>query len=134
LRKIYFDNAAKLLTKALPVTLWVARGDKDVSTKEALDESFWAPAKIARIEYETGDASPKIPVSTIARAIYTKDQLYLRYDGPFTELTSFEPARLNSERVGLWDRDVVEAFIGTNPSISGNITNSKWPRRMKSSI
>src|SRR5262249_53578805 len=48
-------------------------------------------------------------------ALYSNDSLYLRYDAPFAELTQFEPARLNSERVGLWDRDVVEAFIGTDP-------------------
>jgi predicted TIM-barrel fold metal-dependent hydrolase len=116
LRKIYFDNAEKLLTKSLPVTLWVARGDQDVSTKAALEEGFWAPAKIARLDYETANATPVPAISTVVRAIYTKEQLYLRYDAPYTELSSFEPARFNSERVGLWDRDVVEAFIGTNPA------------------
>jgi len=47
------------------------------------------------------------------RALYSGDFLYLRYDAPFTELTTFEPAR-KTERIGLWDRDVVEAFIGTD--------------------
>ena len=49
--------------------------------------------------------------STLIRALYNDDSLFIRFDAPFTELTQFEPARFDSERAGLWDRDVVEAFI-----------------------
>ncbi|MCC6235848.1 MAG: carbohydrate-binding family 9-like protein, partial [Verrucomicrobiales bacterium] len=34
---------------------------------------------------------------------------------PYTRLTTFEPATPDTERIGLWERDVVEAFIGTDP-------------------
>lgn len=58
----------------------------------------------------TGAAHPSS--GTAIRAQYTDKHLYLRYDAPFSQLTTFEPPRLDSERAGLWDRDVVEAFIG----------------------
>jgi hypothetical protein len=47
--------------------------------------------------------------------------LYLSYQCPYTKLTVFDPARQNGKRfdlakegVSLWDRDVVEAFIGAD--------------------
>ncbi len=40
--------------------------------------------------------------------------MYLGYECPFTKLTVFEPPSLDKERLGLWDRDVVEAFIGSD--------------------
>jgi hypothetical protein len=46
--------------------------------------------------------------------IWSDRYLYLGYECPFTELTVFEPADRKKERFGLWDRDVVEAFIGSD--------------------
>src|SRR5581483_9552257 len=59
---------------------------------------------------------------TTVRALFSDKFLYLAYDCPFTKITSFEPPQFDRKRfdlsgpgTSLWDRDVVEAFIGTDP-------------------
>ncbi len=61
-------------------------------------------------------------MSTPVRALWSPKHLYLAYECPYTQLTVFEPLqtdrkRFNLDKTGesLWDRDVVEAFIGTDP-------------------
>jgi hypothetical protein len=49
-------------------------------------------------------------LSTAVRALWSDRFLYLAFDCPFTKLTVFEPVQ-STERFGLWERDVVEAFI-----------------------
>jgi hypothetical protein len=60
-------------------------------------------------------------LSTAVRLLWSADFLYLGYECPCTDLTVFEPPQargkrfaLDREGVSLWDRDVVEAFIGTD--------------------
>ena len=53
-------------------------------------------------------------MSTSVRILWSDRYLYLGYECPFTELTVFEPPDRTGERTGLWDRDVVEAFIGSD--------------------
>jgi hypothetical protein len=48
------------------------------------------------------------------RALWSDRFLYLGYESLFTKLTIFDPPRLDQERLGLWDRDVVEVFIGSD--------------------
>ena len=59
-------------------------------------------------------------------AIWSQEFLYLGYECPYSKLTVFKPAQVERERfdlekdgVSLWDRDVVEAFIGTDPQTAG---------------
>jgi hypothetical protein len=113
LRKIYFDNARKLLARSIPAPVCVAHRVDDAPGLSDLDNRHWAEAANNRMEYSSNDGSARPEIGTLVRALYSKDHLYLRYDSPFTELTAFEPAR-KTERIGLWDRDVVEAFIGTD--------------------
>ncbi|HTL17361.1 MAG TPA: carbohydrate-binding family 9-like protein, partial [Patescibacteria group bacterium] len=62
----------------------------------------------------------KPSVATSVRALWSEEYLYLAYECPFTELTLFTPAQeakrfdLGKDGMSLWDRDVVEAFIGTD--------------------
>ncbi|MDQ2776222.1 MAG: carbohydrate-binding family 9-like protein [Acidobacteriota bacterium] len=46
------------------------------------------------------------------RAFWTDTDLYVLFQCPYTELNLFLPADNTVERVGLWDRDVVEMFLG----------------------
>jgi len=46
------------------------------------------------------------------RAFWTDTDLYLLFRCPYTVLNLFLPASNNGPRVGLWDRDVVEMFLG----------------------
>ncbi|MGV3773841.1 MAG: carbohydrate-binding family 9-like protein, partial [Verrucomicrobiales bacterium] len=113
LRKIYFDNAMKLLARSIPARMEALR-TSDMEVKGALGEGPWEKSPVSRIEYASNDVTPKIDSSTKVRVLYSDKFLYVRYDAPYTELTTFEPARMDRERIGLWDRDVVELFIGSD--------------------
>ncbi len=49
--------------------------------------------------------------STI-RAFWTDSDLYILFECPYTDLNLFLPPDDSKDRVGLWDRDVVEMFLG----------------------
>jgi predicted TIM-barrel fold metal-dependent hydrolase len=121
LRKIYFDNARKLLGRSLPLPMvTAARLDKDFELDGGLRHPAWKKAAPAHMEYESRDSTARPDVSTSVRLLWSDQYLYLGYECPFTRLTMFEPAQTERERfsangeqnVSLWDRDVVEAFIG----------------------
>jgi predicted TIM-barrel fold metal-dependent hydrolase len=118
LRKIYFDNAARLLSRSLPPPVLKAAHLKlDFAPDGKLTEPEWQSASPARLEYQSANAIAHPKLSTSVRALWSEDFLYLGYECPYTELTVFEPKQ-TAERLGLWDRDVVEAFIGTNEKVT----------------
>lgn len=53
---------------------------------------------------------PKIK-STV-HAFWTDTDLYLLFECPYKDLNLFLPADHSQDHVGLWDRDVVEMFLG----------------------
>jgi predicted TIM-barrel fold metal-dependent hydrolase len=125
-RKIYFDNAARLLARSMPLPVMkAARVDSDFKPDGKFDEAVWAKAAPARLEYQSSDASAQPALSTAVHALWSDAFLYLAYECPFTTLTTFSPVQ-PGERVGLWDRDVVEAFIGSDPSVPGKYTEHEW--------
>ncbi len=113
LRKIYFDNARRLLARSLPPPrMQAAHITTDFKPDGNLTKSIWQNAVPVRLEYQSRDGSARPELSTTVRAVWSDRFLYLSYACPFTQLTVFSPPNLNQERLGLWDRDVVEAFIG----------------------
>ncbi len=119
LRKVYFDNARKLLVRSLPLPVIRAkRIESDFELNHRTAEAAWRKAKPVTIEYTLKDGAGMPGLATRVRALWSDRFLYLGYEGPFSELATFSPADLNQERFGLWERDVVEAFVGTDP---GNI-------------
>ncbi|HWW01729.1 MAG TPA: carbohydrate-binding family 9-like protein [Candidatus Acidoferrum sp.] len=61
-------------------------------------------------------------MTTTVRALWSQESLYLGFECPFTKLTAFQPPQsehkrfdLTQDGASLWDRDVIEAFIGTDP-------------------
>lgn len=120
LRKVYFDNAVRLLVRSLPVPAVKARHTGiggEILIDGKLNEGDWHHAPTVMIEHTLKEGIARAEISTQVRLLWSDRWLYLGYEGPFTELTTFSPADSSKERVGLWDRDVVEAFIGTD---SGN--------------
>jgi predicted TIM-barrel fold metal-dependent hydrolase len=117
LRKIYFDNARKLLARSLPYpVLKSAHILRDFELDGKMDNELWKKATLNRMEYESGSAVAHPSVSTVVRALWSEKFLYLGYDCPITEVTIFEPPFTDKERIGLWDKDVVEAFIAPDPN------------------
>ena len=71
--------------------------------------------KSATTQFMSKDCSRKIDyphLKTSLRAFWTDQDLYLLFQCPYTELNLFLPADNSKKHVGLWDRDVVEMFLG----------------------
>jgi predicted TIM-barrel fold metal-dependent hydrolase len=115
-RKILFDNARKLLARSLPTPKAVAHFTDDAITLDGkLDESAWQNATPVYVESHLVTAAVVPQISTTVRTLWSNDAIYFAFEAPYTELTTFEPPlKDGEERLGLWDRDVVEVFIGTN--------------------
>ena len=120
LLKIYFDNARKLLARSLPAPRLKARHTTcDFEPNGDLTKTIWQTATPVRLEYQSLDSAARPEFSTRVRALWSQQFLYLAYECPYTKLTVFNPTQnerkrfdLQKEGVSLWDRDVVEAFIG----------------------
>ena len=116
LRKIYFDNARKLLARSLPLpTVKAARIDKDFDLDGKLGDAAWKTASPAWMDAQSRDYSGRPKVATPVKVLWSDTHLYLGYECPFEKLSTFEPPQFDKERLGLWDRDVVEAFIESTP-------------------
>lgn len=109
---------------ALPVML-VRPAVADFTPDGDLTKSVWQAAAAVLLERRTTDAQLVSALTTTVRALWTTNHLYLAFDCPFTKLTEFENSVPGCERLGskagehLWNRDVVEVFIGTNPARPG---------------
>jgi hypothetical protein len=51
-------------------------------------------------------------IQSTVRSFWTDTDVYFLFECPYTELNLFLPANHAAPRVGLWDRDVVEMFLG----------------------
>ena len=130
LRKIYFDNARRLLVRSLPFTTVRAhRITRDFKPDGRLREREWSRATPFRLEQEAVDGRARPEISTTCRVLWSDRFLYLAYECPFTELTDFGQAR-SGERVSkggsLWDKDVVEFFCAPDPSQLNHYTEYEW--------
>jgi hypothetical protein len=122
LRKIYFDNARRLLARSLPVpVLQARRTTRDFEPDGDLSKTLWQTAPPVHVEATSDDGLIRADLSTTVRCLWSENYLYLAYRCPFTELTVFDPPQQDHKRydlaqdgVSLWDRDVVEAFIGSD--------------------
>jgi predicted TIM-barrel fold metal-dependent hydrolase len=115
-RKVYFENARKLLARSLsPPRLVAARIAKDFDLKGDLSASAWKSATPVMIDQQSETGEARSALATTVRALWSDNNLYLGYSAPFTALTTFQPVQ-EAERFGLWEKDVVEAFIGSDPN------------------
>ncbi len=76
------------------------------------DAAMW---KHAASRWMDKDCSRQISypkLKTEMRAFWTDTDLYFLFECPYTVLNLFLPADNSKERRGLWDRDVVEMFLG----------------------
>jgi hypothetical protein len=74
-----------------------------------------APWNTASVQSMDKDCSREISyphLNTEIRAFWTDTDLFLLFRCPYIELNLFLPADNSKKRVHLWDRDVVEMFLG----------------------
>lgn len=119
LRKIYFDNARKLLARSRPAPMLTARKvEGEIKFNGDLSEEAWKAATPVSLEYTLADSTARPELATEVRCLWSDDALYFGFSCPYTKLTLFD-APSEKERLGLWDRDVVEMFVGTDPGMPG---------------
>ena len=131
LRKLYFDNARKLLAKSIALPVMTAHHiERDFAPDGKLNEREWATATPARIEYDSGDVTARPELSTAVRALWSDQFLYLAYECPYTAISNADPAgrptEAGKERLGLWDYDVVEAFVASDPENVARYSEYEW--------
>jgi len=132
LRKIYFDNARKLLARSLPVpVVKAARISNDFTVDGDLSKPIWNQAKPAYIEYQSQDSQARPEVSTPVRLLWSDHFLYLSYHCPFTQLTVFDPPNFAKSAwdfgTGTWSRP----SSATTRNSHNAIANLKWRHREK---
>jgi predicted TIM-barrel fold metal-dependent hydrolase len=130
LRKIYFDNARRLLVRSLPfTTLKAKRIARDFKPDGRLRAKAWAQAVPFHLEQQAQDGRVRTEISTTCRALWSAKFLYLAYECPFTTLNDFG-APMKGERVvkdaSLWDKDVVEFFCAPDPTKLTHYTEYEW--------
>jgi hypothetical protein len=122
LRKIYFDNARQLLARSLPVPVAKARRTSvDFEPDGDLSKTIWQTAAPVIVETQSADGKIRPELATAVRCLWSDKYLYLSYRCPYTKLTTFKDApskpkraELDTPGASLWDRDVVEAFVGSD--------------------
>src|SRR5437762_9577741 len=72
----------------------------------------WALASAAWIARDCTRQIDYAKIKTEVRGFWTDSDLYLLLVSPYTELNLWLPADNSKDRLKLWDRDVVEFFLG----------------------
>ncbi len=125
-RKVYFDNARQLLASSLPLPVMTARRiDRNFAPDGKLDEPEWKTASPAHVDQQSVDATARPNLDTTVRVLWSDEFLYLAYECPFTTISAFAPAQ-KDERIGLWDKDVVEAFLAPDPAQLTHYSEYEW--------
>lgn len=73
---------------------------------------MWAHAGVATIVKDCSRELDYPAIRTEVRGLWTDTDLYLLFRCPYKDLNLFLPPENDKPRVNLWDRDVVEMFLG----------------------
>ena len=76
------------------------------------DATIWKHAGTARIVKDCSRAVDYADLDTEVRGFWTDRALYLLFACPYRSLNRFPPGPNGRDRDKLWDRDVVEVFLG----------------------
>jgi hypothetical protein len=85
-------------------------GAPDLSTDPGAD--VWKGARSARITRDCSRSTGYPDLATEVRGFWTDTDVYFLFICPYRSLNVFLPAQPDRPRRGLWDRDVVELFLG----------------------
>lgn len=105
-----------------PPVMKAARIESDFVPDGDLAKAAWEKAQSVRVELALKDATKRQEISTPVRALWSEKYVYFAFECPYTKLTVFDPPQRTGKRLGLWDRDVVEMFIGADARNIRNYT------------
>jgi predicted TIM-barrel fold metal-dependent hydrolase len=119
LRKIYFDNARRVLARGWPPPELHARRVPKVSMNGMLKDPAWdgAPAQLVELQADRAVARPEL--ATTVKALWNDEFLWIGFSCPCTQVVTLAGADLSKERLGLWEGDVVELFAGRDAEHPG---------------
>jgi hypothetical protein len=72
----------------------------------------WKKASLQSISKDCARQIDYPKIKSEVRAFWTDSDLYLLFQCPYSDLNLFLPADNGKDHIGLWDRDVVEMFLG----------------------
>lgn len=87
-------------------------GAPDLNTDP--DSDIWRNAARQTIVKDCTHVAEYPALATTVRSFWTDTDLYFLFECPYTVLNIFEPPNHAQARVGLWNRDVVEMFLGAD--------------------
>lgn len=99
-------------------TLTATRIEADFEPDGDLGDAVWRTATPVEVRETLREAEPRPALATTVRCLWSPHALYFGFRCPYTRLTVFEPVA-REERLGLWDRDVVEVFVGSEAARVG---------------
>src|SRR5262249_9125851 len=77
-----------------------------------MGSAIWKKASAAWISKDCTRVLDYPDLSTEVKGFWTDSHLYLLFNCPYRKLNLFLPAQPGKDRDKLWDRDVVEMFLG----------------------
>jgi len=77
-----------------------------------LEPARWSQFAATEISKDCSRVIDYPKIRTEVRGFWTDTHLYLLFRCPYTELNLFLPPQNDDARLNLWDRDVVEMFLG----------------------
>jgi hypothetical protein len=88
---------------------------RDIRPDGELDKPFWSAAPRVSFDQAAFTRTPYPQAETHVASRWTRNYLYLAFWCHYQSLNMFDGEDPHAERWGLWDKDVVEAFIGPDP-------------------
>ena len=120
LRRIYFDNARRVLARAWPAPrLRARRVDRAIVLNGTLGDTEWTAAPATTLDQESESGRVRPEAATVVRALWDDQNLVLGFQCPFRRLTTLPGPDPTKERMGLWEGDVVELFVGRDAARPG---------------
>jgi predicted TIM-barrel fold metal-dependent hydrolase len=126
LRKVYYENAIRLIPGLTLPKGFDAPSDAEVSPVMTatyietdfspdgnLEKAVWKDVPSVWIERNSVNAARRPSLRTRVQSLWSNSHLYLAFHCPYGTITVFEPGQ-TEERWQLWEKDVVEAFIGAD--------------------
>ncbi|HKT11937.1 MAG TPA: carbohydrate-binding family 9-like protein [Terriglobia bacterium] len=101
-----YTSNARIISKFSP---------RDFVPDANLDKEVWKTADWVRVDHDMSGTKAYPQSTTDIATVWTQRYIYLAYRCKYTELNTYEGENPAVEKWGLWDRDVVEAFLNPQP-------------------
>ncbi|MGH9403223.1 MAG: carbohydrate-binding family 9-like protein [Terriglobia bacterium] len=89
---------------------------KDFAPDGDLNKPVWKKARWVRFDHDWADKRRYPQSDTQVATCWTPEQIYLAYQCKYSSLNIYPHADARKDKWGLWERDVVEAFLNPDPA------------------